>query len=140
MSGIYKYELTVPRDALDENGHVNNVHYLRWMQDAAVSHSDSRGCTEQTTAVGAAWVVRSHRIEYFRPAFAGDRVAVLTWVANFRKVRSLRKYKIVRLSDNAILAEGATDWVFIDTATSSPRSIPREVSAAFELIAPEDEP
>ena len=66
------------------------------MQDAAVSHADERGCTAATREAGAAWVVRSHRIDYLRPAFAGDRVRVRTWVADFRRAFSLRKYEMVR--------------------------------------------
>ena len=46
MAQIYRYELTVPEDAVDVNGHVNNLEYLRWMQDAAILHSDSQGCTK----------------------------------------------------------------------------------------------
>ena len=89
---------------------------------------------------GATWVARSHRIEYLRPAFAGDRIAALTWVCNFRKVRSIRKYKFLRTTDGAVLAEGETDWVFVDAATGRPRSIPEIVSSLFELVPPEGEP
>ncbi len=140
MSNIYRYEFTVPEEALDENGHANNVEYVRWMQEAAIRHSDQRGCTEATRAAGAIWVVRSHHVEYFQPAFAGESIAVLTWVSNFRKVRSLRKYKILRKTDNAVLAKGATDWVFIDAETGSPRHIPKDLSGLFELVSEEQEP
>lgn len=136
-NGIYRHEFTVPPASVDGNGHVNNVEYVRWMQDVAVMHSDSVGCTRATQEAGATWVARSHRIEYLRPAFAGDRLAVLTWVCNFRKVRSTRRYKFLRTTDDAVLAEGETDWVFVDSKTGRPRSIPEGVSSVFELI-PED--
>ncbi|MFO7569039.1 MAG: acyl-CoA thioesterase [Smithellaceae bacterium] len=135
---FYRYEITVPKEAEDQNGHVNNVEYLRWMQDAAMQHSQTCGCTANTNAVGATWVVRLHKIEYLKPAFAGDRVVVLTWVSNFRRVLSLRKYKIVRPADNAVLAEGETDWVFVDAEKGTLRSIPQTVKATFELL-PEDQ-
>ncbi len=137
MPQIYRYELTVPQNALDENGHVNNIEYLRWMLDAAVAHSDSQGCTKSTRDAGATWVVRTHRIEYLIPAYAGEHVCVLTWVSNFRRVLSLRKYKVIRLEDNAVLAEGETDWVFINAANGQLRSIPKNIMATFELL-PED--
>jgi acyl-CoA thioester hydrolase len=70
MPQIYRYELTVPEDALDVNGHVNNLEYLRWMQYIAILHSYSQGCTKVTTAAGAKWVVRMPRVEYLRSAFA----------------------------------------------------------------------
>jgi acyl-CoA thioester hydrolase len=134
MQQIYYHELTVPQEAEDQNGHVNNVEYLRWMQDAAMQHSEASGCTKATSAAGATWVVRTHKIEYLKPAFAGNHVVVYTWVANFRRVQSLRKYKIFRLADKALLAEGETDWVFVDAQKGSLRSIPKEVKAVFELL------
>lgn len=140
VNGIYRHEFTVPPAAVDGNGHVNNVEYVRWMQDTAVAHSTGVGCTRATQEIGATWVARSHHIEYLRPAFAGDRILALTWVCNFRKVRSTRKYKFLRRSDNAILAEGETDWVFVDAATGRPRSIPETIASLFILVPPEDEP
>ena len=134
MQKIYRYEFTVPVEAEDQNGHVNNVEYLRWMQDAAMKHSETVGCTQATEAAGATWVVRTHKIEYFKPAYAGDRIVVQTWVADFRRVQSLRKYKILRLSDMVLLAEGETNWVFVDAQKGSLRSIPGEVRATFEPL------
>ena len=96
MIRIYRHDIEVPPSAIDENGHVNNVQYVQWMQDAAVQHSNAAGCTQVTLALGATWVIRSHQIEYLRPAFQGDHLVVLTWVSNFRKVRSLRKYRFFR--------------------------------------------
>ena len=91
------HEFTVLPASVDENGHVNNVEYVKWMQDVAVMHSDSVGCTAATKEIGATWVARSHRIEYLRPAFAGDRVVALTWVCNFRKVRSSRRLQVPQI-------------------------------------------
>jgi acyl-CoA thioester hydrolase len=137
---IYTYDLIVAQQAIDGNGHVNNVEYLRWMQDAALLHSDSLGCTRATMAVGGKWVIRSHRIEYFLPAFVGEHVAVLTWVSNVRRVQSLRKYKMIRSEDHAVLVEAETEWIFTDAQTGRLRSVPKEVSSLFELVPKEEEP
>lgn len=139
MPQIYQYALTVPENAVDVNGHVNNIEYLRWMQDAAVLHSDIQGCTKATIAAGATWVVRTHHIEYLRPAFAGDNIAVLTWVSNFRRVKSLRKHRIIRIEDRAVLVDGETDWVFVDARTGRLRSIPPNVMTSFELLPKDKE-
>ena len=140
MSGIYQYNFSVPDAMMDENGHVNNVEYVRWMQEAAIRHSDAVGCAQATKAMGTSWVVRSHAIEYLRPACAGDEVRVMTWVSNFRKLRSLRKYKFIRTHDNTVLAHGATDWVLIDTHSKRPRLIPEELRELFELVLETEEP
>jgi acyl-CoA thioester hydrolase len=125
----------VAPSAIDANGHANNVEYLRWMQEAAWSHSDVVGCTAATRSAGATWVVRSHHVEYLRPAFAGDAVEVRTWVADFRRAFSLRKYELVRRGDGALLARGETDWVFVDASSGRPRSVPEPIRALFDVPA-----
>jgi acyl-CoA thioester hydrolase len=131
-SAIHVYPVQVTASAIDANGHANNVEFVRWMQEAAVSHADAAGCTAATLAAGATWVVRSHHIEYSKPALLGDRVEVRTWVENVRRAFSLRKYEFVRPADGVVLARGETDWVFIDSTTGRPRSIPAEILATFQ--------
>src|SRR5216684_9234421 len=115
MDPIFRLDLVVPPEVLDGNRQVNNVVYVQWMQEVAIQHSAITGCTRLTQAAGATWVVRTHLIEYLSPGFAGDSLTVLTWVANFRKVRSLRCYKFIRATDQVVLAQGETDWVFVDS-------------------------
>lgn len=129
---IYSRCFTVPEDAIDENGHVNNVVYVQWMQDIAVEHYSSIGGIEAQGS-GATWVVREHRIEYLLPAYGGEEIEVKTWVENIRRVRSLRKYEFVRTSDGKVLVRGETDWVFVDTKTGRPVPIPEKVSNVFNL-------
>ena len=136
MEGVFKHEFVVPEAVIDANGHANNVAYLRWMIDVAVAHFHSSGSADAMHEAGASWVVRSHRIEYLRPALLGDRIEASTWIVNFSRVRSLRRCQFVRVSDGAVLAKGETDWVFIDAQTGRPRSIPDEIKAAF-TVAPD---
>jgi acyl-CoA thioester hydrolase len=133
MPEPHAYDLLVPAGAIDANGHANNVEFVRWMQDAAVHHADARGLTAATREAGATWLVRSHHVEYLRPAFAGERLRVLTWVADFRRAFSTRRYRFTRAADGAVLARGETNWVFVDVATGKPKSVPAELQAMFEL-------
>ena len=127
----YEYEFDVPASAIDENGHVNNVEYVRWMQEAAVRHFVAAGGNRLMDAAGATWVVRTHHVKYLRPARAGDRVRVRTWVTDLRGVMSMRKYEFRRAADDAVLARGETDWVLIDARTHRPKTIPPEIAALF---------
>jgi len=138
---LYTLPLEATAHDIDANGHVNNIVYLQWMQDVAIAHSDAVGCTAATNAAGCTWVARSHHIEYLRPAFAGDRVLVQTWLVDAtRKSSSLRRYRMVRASDGAVLARGETLWVYVDTQNGRPRTIPGEVINCFELVPAEEEP
>ena len=131
MDRTYIHQIQVPLAAMDANGHVNNVEFVRWMRAAAVAHSDAAGCTAATQAAGATWVVRSHTIEYLRPAVAGDNIEVRTLVADCRRAFSHRQYEFVRSSDGVLLARGQTNWVFVDATTGRPRSIPASIQAMF---------
>ena len=131
MPSVYEHELDVPPGAIDDNGHVNNVVYVQWMQDAAIAHFESAGGTPIMRASNATWVARSHYIEYLRPAMAGDRVTIRTWVEDFRRVMSQRKYEFTRAADGTVLAKGQTEWVFVDVTTGRPKSVPAEIVALF---------
>lgn len=136
---VYREEFLVPPEAVDTNGHVNNVVYVQWMQDVAVRHSDAVGGTRALHDAGGRWVVRSHHVEYLAPAFSGDRLRVATWVTGFRRVRTLRRYRFDRAVDGQVLARGETDWVFVDAVTGRPRTIPDGLRILFPLC-PEPAP
>jgi acyl-CoA thioester hydrolase len=138
---IYQLQRQASEHDIDSNGHVNNIVYVQWMQDIAIAHSDTVGCTRATTAAGCTWVARSHHIEYLRPAYVGDTVNVQTWVVDAtRKSSSTRRYRMVREADGSVLARGETLWVFIDAQNGRPRSIPAEVIQCFEPVPPDEEP
>lgn len=140
INPVYKHDVQVTANLVDGNGHVNNVVYIQWMQDAAIHHARATGCAQIASSLGATWVVRTHHVEYLRPAFADDTIRVLTWVSNFRKVQSLRKYKLVRVGDETVLAQAETDWVFVDATTGRPRAIPDEIKNTFQIVSKELEP
>jgi acyl-CoA thioester hydrolase len=135
---IYSRRFQVPPDAIDVNGHVSNLAYVEWMQQIAIEHSTAAGWSmARYLELGAGWVVRSHFIEYLRPAFEGDLVGVHTWVPRFDQRATPRRYLFVREADRAVLAQAETRWVFVDLGTGRRRALPPELIAAFQ-VAPEE--
>lgn len=131
VSQTYTKIFIIPESAIDENGHVNNVAYVQWMQDIALEHYSSIGGI-QAQGPDATWVIREHRIEYFLPAYAAEEIEIRTWVENIQRVRSLRKYEFVRRADGKTLVKGETDWVFVDVKSGRPLAIPQEVADVFK--------
>ncbi|MDA0285404.1 MAG: thioesterase family protein [Planctomycetota bacterium] len=135
MPAVFFWEHTVCEAEIDEQGHVNNLEYLRWMQSAAVAHStEQHWPPERYVEEGSAFVVRSHAIEYLAPAYAGQTVIVETWVTGFQKVTSLRKYLIRRPDDGALLARAETNWAYIGRKHGVPRRIPQILIDSFEPV------
>ena len=137
MPPIYEHERIVVAGDVDQLGHVNNLSYMHWAIDAAVDHSAANGWTfDRYREMGAGWVVRSHSITYFRPAFLGDRIVIRTWIAQRARATSRRMYQINRMEDAGPvrLAEALTDWVFVDFTRLVPRRIPTEVCDSFPIL------
>jgi len=137
-AGVHTRRLSVPADAIDVNGHVNNLAYVAWMQEIAIEHSAAAGWPlARYQEIGAAWVVRSHFVEYLRPLFLGEPLAIHTWVPRFDQRATPRRYLFVRESDRREVARAETAWVFVDLASGKRRPLPPELLAAFHPIQEE---
>ncbi len=135
MPAVFEYRIQVTEAEIDGVGHVNNIEYMRWMQQAAVAHSAAQGWpTKAYYELGQGWVVRSHFIEYLVPAFSGDDIIVRTWVADMKRVTSIRRYELLRIADGKKLAIASTNWAFVKFDTLQPCRVPPEVLNAFEIV------
>jgi acyl-CoA thioester hydrolase len=140
MARIFAQGFTVGAESIDLNGHVNNQEYVRWMQDAAIAHSDAQGWTlPRYAAAGRMWVIRSHYIEYVRPAFKGDGLVVATWPAEFDQRSARRKYRFVRQKDGKIVVDALSVWVYCDARTGRPAVITNDLRDAFPIVTQEAE-
>ena len=120
--------LVQPAD-IDEQDHVNNTVYLRWIQDVAVAHWKSLASKEAQEAIG--WVVLRHEIDYKVPAGLGDEIVLRTWVGEASRLKFERFTEVRRKSE--VLAKARTIWVPIDWNTGKPMRVSAEVRACFSV-------
>ena len=79
MPAVHIKSLRVSEEAIDIHNHVNNQEYLRWMQEIAIEHSCLQGWPmARYLEQGASWYVKSHLIEYLRPALLGEDILICT--------------------------------------------------------------
>ena len=127
------FELAIavePAD-IDQFGHVNNVIYLRWVQEAAVAHwTVAAPATDQAKLL---WVVLRHEIDYKQAAFLGDGIIARTWVGSASRIRFERFTELLRARDRSLLAQARTLWCPIDARTGKPASVSPEVRACFSV-------
>lgn len=88
---------------------------------------------------GASWYVRSHFIEYLRPALLGDDLQVCTWISDMQERSSPRQTLFLRVSDRRILARAETQWIFVNLKNGRPVAIPEALRTAFEIVKSEEE-
>jgi acyl-CoA thioester hydrolase len=118
---------------IDQLGHVNNVVYLKWVQDAAVAHWRAAATREQQAAL--AWVVIRHEIDYASAARPGDDIVAETWVGVASRWTFERHTEIRRPADGKLLARARTLWCPIDVGTGRPARVDADVRARFSVAS-----
>jgi acyl-CoA thioester hydrolase len=127
---VFELPLDVRPEHIDENGHVNNVVYVGWLQDAGTAHWIARFDPE--TRARWSWVGTRHEIDYFRP-LPPDAVGVKarTWVGEPQGPR-FNRYVRIEDGEGRLCAQGVTEWVLVDARTLRPHRIPADMLPAFE--------
>jgi acyl-CoA thioester hydrolase len=124
--------VTVTGAHIDLMQHVNNVHYLQWLENVAWDHSIVLGMKpEDYTRLGHGMVVRRHEMDYVVPAVLGDRVLLATWIVALDRLSLHRRYQFVRESDGTTLFRGATHFVCVEIATGRVRRMPQEFTETY---------
>lgn len=117
--------LSVRTADIDRQGHVNNVAFLRFVQDAAVAHWQAAAPAELQRQY--VWVVRRHEIEYLKPGMPGDELTARTWVGEPSGASWERFTEIIRAADEQLLVKARTVWVLLDAATGRLRRVTHEM-------------
>lgn len=126
---IFTYTIIVNASEIDTLNHVNNTHYIQWVQNAAQKHWDILSTVNLNTKY--VWVVLRHEIDYLAPAKLKDELLVKTWIGDSYGVKSERFVEI--LKDSKVIAKAKTIWCLLDKATMKPTRIPSEILKFLEL-------
>ena len=128
---IFTIDIKVNVGDIDQLGHVNNVVYIRYVQDAAVAHWNNRASQEEQNRYF--WVVTRHEIDYKRPAFEGDEIIARTWVGEAKNGLFERFTELLRKSDKKQLVIAKTIWCPIDPKSMRPVEVNASVYAKFSI-------
>jgi acyl-CoA thioester hydrolase len=121
----FSYQIKVKPDDIDMLGHVNNVVYVRWIQEVAGAHWHHAAPTELQNR--CLWVVLRHEIDYKSPAFLEDDITGYTWVGDYQGAKFDRFVSLYRSGSELLLAAAKTTWCLLDAQTMRPKRIDEEV-------------
>ena len=125
----FEMTVSVSRGDIDEQNHVNNIVYLRWVQDVATAHWQAVASPEAQEGIG--WVVLRHEIDYKTPAALGDKIILRTWIGKATRLTFERFTEIRRNGDGQLLSKARTLWCPINAQTGRPMRVPAEVRVQF---------
>ena len=128
---VFEHSITVQSTDIDELRHVNNVVYLKWVQEVASLHWQKRATTEILNQYQ--WVVLRHEIDYHAAALVGELLRAYTWVDKPDGPRQNRWVHFVRVSDQKAIATARTTWCMLDAGKGRPKRVGDEVNRCFGL-------
>jgi acyl-CoA thioester hydrolase len=125
----FQHSFIAGHNDIDEQGHVNNVAYVRWIQDVAVAHWRSAATEEQQA--NFTWFVLRHEIDYKKQGFENDQITAITWVGIATKITCERFTEIRRSED--LLVQAKSIWCMLDSKTAKPTRITSELKEIFQM-------
>jgi len=127
---IFEYPISIKEIDIDENGHVNNISYLKWVQDVAIAHWSSVATSSMQKQL--LWVVSRHEIDYLKSAYLNSLLLAKTWVTEPQGAKSERHVEIYDITTNAIITKVKTTWYLLDAETKKPKRITEDITSVFQ--------
>ena len=124
----FSYSFKVSAEDIDEQNHVNNVAYVRWIQDVALAHWRNAATEEQQAKF--TWIIVRHEIDYKKPAFENEEITATTWVESWRGFSCERLTEITRGAD--LLVKSKVIWCMIDKVSHKPTRIKEDLKQWFQ--------
>lgn len=121
------FQVAIDAADIDFMGHVNNASYLKWVQDAVVSHWQRFAPAEAVAS--HAWVALKHEITYRKPTFLDDEVIATVLLEKVQGARAFYETIIKRGED--VLAEVKSSWCCLDATTLRPARLAQGVIDRF---------
>ncbi|MCG1036726.1 acyl-CoA thioesterase [Polaribacter sargassicola] len=123
MKDIFTLTIKVSSEDIDNLQHVNNLVYVKWMDDIATKHWSF--LTKENPLPQYVWVVMRHEIDYLKQAGLGDEITVKTWVGETKGVTSVRFMEFYKKDD--LLVKAKTVWLMLNSKTFKPTRIRENV-------------
>ncbi|MET7300140.1 thioesterase family protein [Embleya sp. NPDC005575] len=134
------YQATLRWSDMDAYRHINNVQYLRYLEEARVDMMFTLGQREGAKSLSEGVVIARHEIDYKRPlVWRAEPVRVETWVTRIGAARFTLAYQIK--DDEQVYATALSVLVPYSLDEQRPRRLTEDERAYLErFVEPQDEP
>lgn len=118
---------------MDAYGHVNNVVYLRYLEEARVDMLFVHAPTQGASRLAEGVVVAKHEIEYLKPLrFRPEPIRVETWVTRVENASFRLAYEV--RDPDVVYARAASVMVPYDLVENRPRRLLPEERKVLETF------
>ena len=126
---IYTYESRVRYSEIGEDANMTLFSLFNNFQDCCTFHGEEVGVgLQHNLERGHGWIIANVQSRISRMPRFGERLRISTWAEGFRGMIAHRNFSMEN-TDGELLAEAATDWIFMDLVSRKPIRIPEEQGA-----------
>jgi len=120
---------------LDSYQHVNNVVYIRWLEQCAWAHSAAVGFPESRCVdMARGMAVRTLHVDYLAACYAGNSIRVGNWIcASDGRLRVSRRYQLANVQSGTTVMRGQIDFVCMNLSNGRPVRMPPQMAAAYSV-------
>ncbi|MCF0144965.1 MAG: acyl-[acyl-carrier-protein] thioesterase [Eubacterium sp.] len=126
---IYEYESRVRYSEVDDHGEMTLFALMNVMQDCCTFHGEECGIgLAWNMERGCAWIIANLQLKIDRYPRYAEYIRVITWAPSFRGIIGRRNFR-VEYPDGTRIAEGTSEWLYMDMVHLAPLRIPKEQGA-----------
>lgn len=132
MNKLY-FEETIYTYHIDFVGHVNNINYIRWMENGRVRLLEAMGLPVTTIAEkeGILPILTETSITYKKPLFLQNKVKIAIWVSRLNNASAIMEFRFWNEKEE-LCATGWQKGLFIDSKSMKPIRLSGKTKEAFE--------
>jgi acyl-CoA thioester hydrolase len=127
---LIKWVFPVRTYDIDFAGHVNNIVYIRWLEDLRLEMMNKYFPLSELLLKGQAPVLRSTTIDYKQPITLLDKVFGHMWIGDIENVRMTLQAEFYK--GDTLAATATQTGVFIDMESKRPVKVPNHLKELFQ--------
>lgn len=126
---LHKCSIKLKWSDMDAQGHINNLEYIRYMEECRVQWLQQLVMDKQEYIP----VVVSVQAEYLQELVYPGEVTVLMYGSSVGRSSFMTHYEVVRGEDEQLVSRGNAKIVVLSASDHRPVSVPNELRALLEF-------
>lgn len=129
----FKKQYDIHYYQVNQNREAAPVTLLHFLEDIAISHSESVGLgIDRLLEARTCWVLNHWLVRMERYPMLGDQISIETWPSNFDHFYATREFSI-KDSEGYLLGQASSLWIYLNIDKKRPLRIPQHFEAAYGL-------
>jgi len=129
----FSKEYSIHYYEIDKKQKATPVAILNFLEDTAISHSNSVGLSiNRLKSDKVGWVLSRWNVKINAYPSLFDKISVETWPSGFQRFYANREF-LIKDSNKQVIAKASSLWIFLNIETRHPTRIPKEFGDIYGI-------